>query len=128
MTTMCGVPSKPGRSTPIRCCLPFAGPCLTDSFSKFNFWILPQAAELLDTLHQQLAAQGIPQALFSYFLVEGQTTNSAYVTGEDQIQVKMKNGTVVDIVEASELPTIQALSKIVRKYYVCWAKTVSLRA
>jgi hypothetical protein len=61
-------------------------------------------------------------------MVESQTTNAAYVTGEDQIKVKLKNGKVVDIVEASELPTIKALSKIVRKYYVCWSKTVSLRA
>lgn len=95
---------------------------------KIQFMDSPPSPELLDILHQQLAAQGIPPAHFSYFLVEGQTTNSAYVSGEDQILVKMKDGTVVDIVEASELPTIQALSKIVRKYYVSWAKTVSLRA
>ncbi len=95
---------------------------------KIQFLDTPPGPDLLDTLHRQLAAQGIPQALLSYFLVEGQTTNSAYVTGEEQIRVKMKDGSVVDIVEASELPTIQALSKIVRKYYVSWAKTVSLRA
>ncbi|WP_373331093.1 HD domain-containing protein [Salmonirosea aquatica] len=95
---------------------------------KIQFLDSPPSSELLEVLHRQLAAQGVPQDLISYFLVEGQTTNSAYVTGEDQIKVKMKNNTIVDIVEASELPTIQALSKIVRKYYVCWAKTVSLPA
>lgn len=95
---------------------------------KIQFLDTPPTESLLESLRQQLKAQGIPEELVSYFLVEGQTTNSAYVTGEDQIRVKMKNGAIVDIAQASELPTIQALSKIVRKYYVCWAKTVSLRA
>jgi uncharacterized protein len=95
---------------------------------KIQFLDTPPTELLLEGLRRQLIAQGIPEAQVSYFLVEGQTTNSAYVTGEDQIRVKMKDGSVVDIVEASELPTIQALSKIVRKYYVSWAKTVSLRA
>lgn len=95
---------------------------------KIQFLSTPPTEALLESLRQQLTDQGISEEMVSYFLVEGQTTNSAYVTGEDQIRVKMKNGAVVDIAEASELPTIQALSKIVRKYYVCWAKTVSLRA
>lgn len=95
---------------------------------KIQFLSASPNEELLEGLGRQLEAQGIPQDAVSYFLVEGQTTNSAYVTGEDQIRVKMKSGEVLDIVEASELPTITALSKIVRKYYVCWAKTVSLRA
>ena len=95
---------------------------------KIQFLDTPPTESLLESLRQQLKGQGIPEDLVSYFLVEGQTTNSAYVTGEDQIRVKMKNGVIMDIAEASELPTIQALSKIVRKYYVCWAKTVSLRA
>jgi uncharacterized protein len=95
---------------------------------KIQFLSAPPDGEFLEGLGRQLIAQGVPQAELSYFLVEGQTTNSAYVTGEDQIRVKMKNGEVLDIVEASELPTITALSKIVRKYYVCWAKTLSLRA
>ncbi len=95
---------------------------------KIQFLAAPPTDELLQALRLQLLAQGFSEQNLSYFLVEGQTTNSAYVTGEDQIKVKMKNGDVLDIVDASELPTITALSKIVRKYYVCWAKTVSLRA
>ena len=95
---------------------------------KIQFLDSAPTTELTGALRRQLSAQGVPEYLLSYFIVEGKTTNSAYVSGEDQIRVKMKNGAIVDIVEASELPTIKALSKIVRKYYVCWAKTVSLRA
>jgi hypothetical protein len=95
---------------------------------KIQFLSAPADAEFLSKLRNGLMAQGLDEAYLSYFMVESQTTNAAYVTGEDQIKVKLKNGKVVDIVEASELPTIKALSKIVRKYYVCWSKTVSLRA
>ncbi|WP_373511172.1 HD domain-containing protein [Persicitalea sp.] len=94
---------------------------------KIQLLDAPPSEELLATLRKDLRAQGVTGDQLSYFLVEGQTTNSAYVTGEDQIRIKMKDGRVIDIVEASELPTIHALSKIVRKYYVSWAKTVSLR-
>jgi hypothetical protein len=33
---------------------------------------------------------------------------------------------VIDIAEASDLPTIQAMSKIVKKNYLCWPKNLSL--
>ena len=94
---------------------------------KIQLLDAPPTEELLASLRDDLREQGLTDEQRSYFLVEGQTTNSAYVTGEDQIRIKMKDGRVLDITEASELPTIHALSKIVRKYYVSWAKTVSLR-
>ncbi|TDB61418.1 HD domain-containing protein [Arundinibacter roseus] len=94
---------------------------------KIQFFDGPPTEEFLAPLRDKLRQKGIQEQHLSYFLVAGQTTNSAYESGEDQIKVKMKSGAIVDIVEASELPTIRALSKIVRKYYVCWGKTVSLR-
>jgi uncharacterized protein len=101
---------------------------LNRNLFKIQFLATTPSEDFLDSLRRQLRAQGVEEEHLSYYIVVGQTTNSAYVAGEDQIRVKLKTGEVVDIVEASELPTIQALSKIVRKYYVCWAKTVSLRA
>jgi hypothetical protein len=38
----------------------------------------------------------------------------------------MRSGEVLDIAQASELPNIKALSKIVKKNYLCWPKNVSL--
>jgi hypothetical protein len=40
--------------------------------------------------------------------------------------IKRKSGEVLDIGEASDLPNISALSKIVRKYYLCHPKGLSL--
>ncbi len=94
---------------------------------KVQFLENPSDEAIVGPLREELLRKGIPEELLSYFLVEGQTTNAAYVEEGEQIKIKLKKGNVVNITEASDLPTIKALSKIVRKYYVCWAKNVSLR-
>jgi uncharacterized protein len=94
---------------------------------KVRFLSEPSEESLMNPLREELLQRGVPQEAMSYFLVEGQTTNAAYVEEGEQIKIKLKNGNIVTITEASDLPTIKALSKIVRKYYVCWAKNVSLR-
>ena len=60
--------------------------------------------------------------LFSY----GTVSNEAYITGGQPINILTKSGQVVDIVEASDLPTIRAMSKIVEKNYICWPKNIYL--
>jgi uncharacterized protein len=60
--------------------------------------------------------------LFSY----GSVSNEAYVTGGEPINILMKTGQVLDIVHASDLPSIKAISKIVEKNYLCWPKNISL--
>ena len=57
-----------------------------------------------------------------YFFVKGSTKNTAYETKNDQILILTKKRGILDITEASDLPTIKALTKIVKKYYVCWAR------
>lgn len=82
----------------------------------------PFAGELLNELEHQLYRAGLPDDMLSYFLVEGQATNAAYLPSEDRISIKLKNGKVIDIADASDLSNIQVLTNIVRRYYVCWAK------
>ena len=60
-----------------------------------------------------------------YLFSHGTVTNEAYAEGK-QINILMKSGKVVDIASASDLPAIKALSKIVKKNYLCWPKNVSL--
>jgi HD superfamily phosphohydrolase len=62
----------------------------------------------------------------SYFTNDGKLSNSAYELGNSKINVLMKNGDIMDIATASDLPNIKALSKIVNKYYLCFPKSVSL--
>ena len=59
--------------------------------------------------------------LFSY----GSVTNEAYTEGQ-KINILTKSGELLDIAQASDLPNIKALTKIVKKNYLCWPKNVSL--
>jgi len=61
----------------------------------------------------------------SYLFSYGTVSNEAYTDGK-QINILTKSGSLVDIAQASDLPNIKALSKIVKKNYLCWPKDVSL--
>jgi len=100
---------------------------LNRNLFKISFYDSPPDEALLDNYRAKLTALGIDENQMQYFLVTGETTNSAYAKELDPIRVKMKNGSLLDIADASDIPTIEALTKIVRKYYVCWGKNVSLR-
>ena len=80
---------------------------------------------LVDEMAQQLRRKGLTDDELSYFLVEGQATNAAYLPSGDSIRIKFKNGMVRDIADASDLANIGALSTIVRRHYVCWARELN---
>jgi HD superfamily phosphohydrolase len=61
-----------------------------------------------------------------YLFSHGTVTNEAYVAERQGIAIKMKDGRLLDIAQASDLPSIKAISKIVKKNYLCWPKNVSL--
>jgi len=60
-----------------------------------------------------------------YLFSHGTVTNEAYTEGQ-KINILMKTGEVLDIAQASDLPSIKAISKIVKKNYLCWPKNVYL--
>lgn len=95
---------------------------------KIQFAEQPFDQNNLEILHQQLREQGISDSWHSHFLVLGESSNAAYVSSKENIFIKMKDGSVRDIANASDLPTIKALSNIVRKYYVCWMKPLTLQS
>lgn len=61
----------------------------------------------------------------SYLYSHGTVTNEAYTEGE-KINILTRRGALLDIAQASDLPNIKALSKIVKKNYLCWPKDVPL--
>ncbi|GHM98942.1 phosphohydrolase [Cytophagales bacterium WSM2-2] len=69
---------------------------------------------------------GILQKDASYYFSHGSVSNEAYISGGQSINILMKSGKLLDIAQASDLPTIQAMSKIVKKNYLCWPKHLSL--
>ncbi|MBD2703817.1 HD domain-containing protein [Spirosoma sp. BT702] len=86
----------------------------------------PFADELLKELEEQLRSNGLNDEMLSYFLIEGQATNAAYLPSGDRIAIKLKSGKVIDVADASDLSNIHVLTNIVRRYYVCWAKDLTL--
>ena len=87
----------------------------------------PIETSVLEKIQNDLLLQdGINERNLSYFMVRGEITNEAYLSGKQNINILTKQHQVMDIAEASDLPTIKALSNIVKKYYICWAKNVYL--
>lgn len=61
----------------------------------------------------------------TYLFSFGSVSNEAYAEGQ-KINILTKTGDLLDIAQASDLPNIKAISKIVKKNYLCWPKNVSL--
>jgi hypothetical protein len=70
---------------------------------------------------------GISKEEVTYLVFEKEVSNSAYISGNNRINVKFRNGEIRDIAEASDLPNIQAMTALVKKYIVCQPKNISLR-
>ncbi|MGE0931283.1 HD domain-containing protein [Peijinzhouia sedimentorum] len=81
-----------------------------------------QKLEIKTKLENEL---GIAKADIKYFYDEGSMSNSAYMS-QQRIYILTKKGNIIDIADAADLPNIQALSKIVKKNYICWAKNLTL--
>jgi HD superfamily phosphohydrolase len=87
----------------------------------------PIEEKVVMAMKKQLVGQnGLAEKHLSYFFVEGSSSNAAYVAGSEKINILTKTGTIIDIAEASDLPNIKALSKVVKKYYASWAKNIYL--
>lgn len=67
----------------------------------------------------------IPGDDLSYFFNYGVLSNHAYLNTE-QIFILTKKGNIIDVAIAADLPNIKAMSKIVKKHYICHAKNITL--
>ncbi|MFM7853038.1 MAG: phosphohydrolase, partial [Flammeovirgaceae bacterium] len=83
-------------------------------------------AEIEKIRTQVYKSFGILRKDASYLFSFGKVSNEAYVTGGKAIHILTKDGSILDIAHASDLPTIKAISKIVQKNYLCWPKNIYL--
>jgi HD superfamily phosphohydrolase len=58
----------------------------------------------------------------SYFVFTDAIRNNAYNKGDGNIQILMKNGEIRDIALASDNSNLEALTKTVKKYILCYSK------
>ena len=62
----------------------------------------------------------------NYILLHGEIYNEAYLSTDNQINIVTRSGKIVDIAQAADLPNITAISKKVKKHYLCWPKSITL--
>jgi len=87
----------------------------------------PIRKSVVETIRTAITAQyQTLRAESSYLFAYGSVTNEAYTEGE-KINILTRSGELLDIAQASDLPNIKALTKIVKKNYLCWPKDVSLK-
>ena len=58
----------------------------------------------------------------SYFVFKGQLENKAYDRHKQNINILRKSGKIVDVAKLSDHLNLNALSKTVTKYYICYPK------
>ena len=87
----------------------------------------PIRKSMIEKVRQEIhQVYGILRNETNYLYSLGTVSNEAYVSGGKSINILTKQGEVIDIALASDLPSIKAISKIVEKNYLCWPKNVSL--
>jgi HD superfamily phosphohydrolase len=57
---------------------------------------------------------------------QGILSNAAYINTSKKIKLLKKSGEVINIEDATDLPNIKSMSRIVSKNYICWANEVFL--
>lgn len=93
---------------------------------KIRFVEPHELGGLREEIRLDMVKSGLTPDQYTYFSTSGQTTNTAYLIEKEEIKTLLKSGEVIKISELSDMPSIRAMSKIVHKYYICWAKDVSL--
>lgn len=91
------------------------------SNEPFTEHYISQSAAEVAQLH------GLSETETAYVFFSGSVTNAAYLEGDKNINILSKSGEVMDVAKATDLPNIEAMRKIVKKYYLCKPKNISLR-
>lgn len=83
----------------------------------------PIKKEKLIAFKEQLTnAYSITDKEAEYFVFTGEISNQAYTQKKQGIKILHKNGSIEDLVKASDQLNLKALSKPVTKYYICYPK------
>ncbi|MFY0606618.1 MAG: HD domain-containing protein [Cyclobacteriaceae bacterium] len=84
------------------------------------------AKEHVEEITGELERSGYSPSESKYFVQKGSVSNSAYIAKSSSINILMKSGEIVDVAQASDLPNIKVMSKIVTKHYLCYPKDLKV--
>ena len=99
----------------------------TDLVQRHNLRIklqdTPWPSERINDLKQRVAKElNVPLPEADRFVLHGSIINNAYDPSKDRIELLYKDGTLVDIAEASDNLGIAAMAKPVEKFYLAWPR------
>jgi len=87
----------------------------------------PPDKDFVEKLTQQaIAKYNISEYDASYFVFEDTIRNNAYRSGDGNIRILMKDGSIKDITGASDNSNLEALAKTVKKYILCYKKELTI--
>jgi HD superfamily phosphohydrolase len=83
----------------------------------------PFEEQLVASLKEEMNHRfGFNEEESAYFVHTGEISNEAYNAMDERISIMKKNGETMDIIEASDIFDLAALSKTVKKYYLTYPK------
>ena len=71
-----------------------------------------------------ISKYGIQPNELAYFFYADTTSNYAYNLDSEKINIQLKKGKILDIIQASDQLDISILSNVVTKHYICYPKDV----
>jgi len=94
---------------------------------KIELQNVPFEKNKIDLLKEQIKKQSdISDDEINFFVFTDSIINKAYSTLNDNIQIIYKNKEIKDIGEASDMLSLPVLSKIVKKYFICYPKEYNI--
>lgn len=98
-----------------------------DMVNRIPFKVQIYDAPIPDDEIQQMQARLAEKAGISfddakYLMSVNTIQKDMYDINDDQIAILYKDGTIIDIAEASEILNVRLLSKKIRKYYLCYQR------
>ena len=83
----------------------------------------PFNAEEVNSIKEQVKIKySLNSSDLDYMFIEGQISNDAYKLNDSDIKISFKDGSLLDISQASDQDAISAISKKVKKFFICYPK------
>lgn len=84
--------------------------------------IQPFDEHRIEALRKSWMGKGYSESDSEYFVFTGEITNSAYKEGDENINIFLKSGQVMDIRRASDQLRLSVLTESTRKFFLCYPK------
>lgn len=94
---------------------------------KVKYQKIPYTVKKLNNWREQVERKfEITAEEATYFVFDGKVSNTAYDNSKPSILILKKTGQITDVIKASDLLNLEALSQTVIKYYGCYPKDIDL--